>query len=42
MQIDWDDSQEFQRDHPTLIALASALGLDSAGVDALFIAAAAL
>jgi hypothetical protein len=42
MQIDWEDSQEFQRDHPTLLALGSALGLDSAGIDALFIAAAAL
>jgi hypothetical protein len=42
MQIDWDDSQEFQRDHPTLLALGSALGLDSAGIDALFSAAAAL
>jgi hypothetical protein len=42
MQIDWDDSQEFQRDHPTLLALGSALGLDAAGIDALFIAAAAL
>jgi hypothetical protein len=42
MQIDWDDSQEFQRDHPTLIAIGTALGLDSAAIDALFTAAAAL
>jgi hypothetical protein len=42
MQIDWEDSQEFQRDHPTLLALASALGLDSAATDALFVAASKL
>jgi hypothetical protein len=42
MQIEWDDRLEFKRDHPSLLALASALGLDSAGIDALFIAAAAL
>jgi hypothetical protein len=42
MQIEWDESQEFQRTRPSLIAMATAIGLDSAGIDALFVAAAAL
>lgn len=40
VQIYWDDSQEFERQHAELIALATALGLDAAGIDALFEAAA--
>lgn len=35
-QIDWDTAQEFRRDNGTLQLLASALGLDSAALDALF------
>lgn len=42
IQIEWDDSQVFQRDRPALIALATALGLDSAGIDALFTTAAGI
>lgn len=41
-QIYWDDSQEFERQHPTLIALASQIGLTSADLDSLFITAKAL
>jgi hypothetical protein len=42
MQIEWDDSQTFQRTRPSLIAIGSAIGLDSAAIDALFVTAAAL
>ena len=42
IQIEWDDSQEFERDRPALIALGSALGLTSVQLDALFIGAAQL
>ena len=42
IQIEWDDSQVFERDRPALIALGSALGLSSAQLDALFIQAAQL
>ena len=42
MQIEWDDSQVFERHRPSLIALATALGLSSAQFDALFTQAAAL
>jgi hypothetical protein len=42
MQIEWDDSQVFQRNRPSLIAIGTALGLDSAEIDALFVTAAAL
>lgn len=41
-QIEWDDSQDFERNRPTLIAIATAIGLDAAGIDALFIQAASL
>jgi hypothetical protein len=41
-QIYWDDSQEFERNHPTLIALATQIGLTSADLDSLFITAKAL
>ena len=36
MQADWDDSQEFQRYQPTLLALGEAIGLTSEGIDDLF------
>ena len=42
IQIEWDDSQVFERNRPALIALGGALGLNAAGLDALFIQAAAL
>lgn len=42
MQIEWDDSQTFQRNRPSLIAIGAAIGLDSAAIDALFVEAAAL
>ncbi len=42
LQIEWDDSQTFERQRPTLIALATALGMDDAELDALFTQAAAL
>lgn len=41
-QIEWDDSQEFTRDRPLLIQLASALGLDEVALDNLFITAGGL
>lgn len=40
--IAWQDAQTFNRTSPTLAALASALALTSADLDALFIAAAAI
>ena len=39
VQAEWDKSQDFERNRPTLIALATAIGLDAAGLDALFIVA---
>lgn len=39
IQIEWDDSQVFERERPALIALGSALGLTGAQLDALFIGA---
>jgi hypothetical protein len=42
MQLEWDESQEFQRQRPALLLLASAIGLDSAGHDQLYITAAGL
>ncbi len=41
-QIEWDESLEFERSRPLLINLATALGLSSEQLDALFIQAAAL
>ena len=41
-QIEWDDSQMFERHRPLLIQLGTALGLDDAALDNLFIEAAAL
>lgn len=42
VQIEWDDSQTFERQRPTLIALATAIGMDSEAIDNLFIQAAQL
>lgn len=39
VQAEWDKSQDFERARPTLIALAAAIGLDAAALDALFISA---
>lgn len=41
-QIEWDDSQDFERQRPLLIQLGYALGLDDAGLDAIFIQAGGL
>lgn len=41
-QIEWEDSQVFERSRPTLISLGEAMGLDSAGLDELFLYAATL
>ena len=41
-QLAWSDATEFTRDSPTIAALSAQLGLSSAQVDALFIAAAAI
>lgn len=42
VQIEWDDSLTFERDSSTLLLLAGAIGIDSDGLDQLFIAAEAL
>lgn len=42
IQIEWDDSQVFDRDRPALIALGSALGLSDIQLDNLFIEASQL
>lgn len=41
-QIEWDDSQDFERERPLLIQLGHAIGLDDAGIDAMFIQAGGL
>lgn len=41
-QLAWSDATEFTRDSPTIVTMAGALGLTSAQVDALFVAAAAI
>lgn len=41
-QIEWQDSQDFERHRPLLVSLATALGLDSAALDQLFITASTL
>lgn len=38
-QIEWDDSQVFERHRPLLIEIGTAIGLDAAGLDKLFIEA---
>ena len=40
VQAEWDKSQDFERNRPTLIALATAIGMTSADIDNLFIGAA--
>lgn len=35
-QIEWDDASTFNRNHPTLLLIASALGLTEAQVDAMW------
>lgn len=42
MQIEWDDSLEFERGRASLIQIANAIGLDSEALDNLFITAAKL
>ena len=42
VQVEWDDSDTYQRDNPTLMMLASALGLSSEALDQLFIKGATL
>lgn len=42
MQDEWDDSQQFERQRPSLLALAGAIGLAPAQVDALFLQASKL
>lgn len=42
IQIEWDDSQVFERHRPTLIALATAIGLSADDLDDLFLFAATL
>ena len=42
IQIEWDDSQVFDRNRPALIALGTALGLSSSGLDEIFVQAGAL
>lgn len=42
IQIEWDDSQEFQRNRASVIAIGTAIGLNASGLDDLFVQAAAL
>lgn len=42
VQIEWEYSQDIQRDWPTLVALTAAMGMTPEQVDALFILAATL
>lgn len=42
IQIEWDDSNEFDRYRPALIGLATALGMTSDQLDQLFITASEL
>jgi len=42
VQIDWDDAQTYERDDPTLLSLAAALGMSDEQLDALFVTAAGL
>jgi hypothetical protein len=42
MQSEWDDSQDFFRGRPAVTLIGNAIGLDAAGIDNLFIRAAAL
>lgn len=42
MQIEWDDSLEFERGRQTLIQIGGAIGLDASALDSLFIQASQL
>ena len=42
IQIEWDDSQEFQRTRASVIAIGTAIGLSSSQLDDLFVLAATL
>jgi mevalonate kinase len=42
IQIEWDDSQEFERNRPSVIAIGTAIGLSSSQLDELFVLAATL
>ena len=42
IEIEWNDSLQFERDRPALIGLATALGMTSAQLDQLFITASKL
>jgi hypothetical protein len=42
LQLAWTEANEFKRNSPGIAALAPALGLDSAGLDDLFRAAAGI
>lgn len=42
LQLAWSEANQFQRNSPGIAALAPALGLDSAGLDDLFRAAAGI
>lgn len=42
VKVDWASAKTFRRDWPALVALASQLGMDSDGLDALFVHAATL
>lgn len=39
LSIEWEDSQTFERHRPSLVALATALGMSATDIDALFISA---
>lgn len=39
IQSFWDDSSTYERNHPQMLALSSAIGLDSDALDAAFVAA---
>jgi hypothetical protein len=41
-QIEWDDSQEFERARPLVIEIAASINLDAEALDQLFITAAGL
>jgi hypothetical protein len=41
-EIEWADSQDFERNRPLLVNMATALGLSSLQLDQLFITAATL
>lgn len=42
VQIDWDDAQVYERNNPTLMLLAAALGLTEQQLDTLFLEASQL